>query len=95
MRCPAWWRLWAEPAGPPNIDRPSFSLISNLGLWDPGAGLPFAEVSRACPPDFLERPDLKGLPVITASDAHYLDQIMDACQQVELPKKILPPCWNG
>ena len=44
-------------------------------------------MSRACPPGFLDRPDLKGLPVITASDAHYLDQIMDACQQVALPEK--------
>ena len=72
---------------PAHIDRPSFSLISNLGLWDPDLGFSFAEVSRACPPDFLDRPDLKGLPVITASDAHYLDQVMDACQKVSLPEK--------
>ena len=72
---------------PAHIDRPSFSLISNLGLWDPDLGFSFAEVSRACPPDFLDRPDLKGLPVITASDAHYLDQVMDARQKVSLPEK--------
>ena len=72
---------------PAHIDRPSFSLISNLGLWDPDLGFSFAEVSRSCPPDFLDRPDLKGLPVITASDAHYLDQVMDACQKVSLPEK--------
>lgn len=35
---------------PAHIDRPSFSLISNLGLWDPELGFSFAEVSRACPP---------------------------------------------
>ena len=75
---------------PAHIDRPSFSLISNLGLWDPDLGFSFAEVSRACPPDFLDRPDLKGLPVITASDAHYLDQVMDACQKVSLPEKNFP-----
>lgn len=72
---------------PAHIDRPSFSLISNLGLWDPDLGFSFAEVSRSCPPDFLDRPDLKGLPVITASDAHYLDQVMDACQQITLTEK--------
>lgn len=72
---------------PAHIDRPSFSLISNLGLWDPDLGFSFAEVSRSCPPDFLDRPDLKGLPVITASDAHYLDQVIDACQKVSLPEK--------
>ena len=72
---------------PAHIDRPSFSLISNLGLWDPGLGFSFAEVSRTCPLGFLDRPDLKDLPVITASDAHYLDQIMDACQQVTLAER--------
>ena len=72
---------------PAHIGRPSFSLISNLGLWDPDLGFSFAEVSRSCPPDFLDRPDLKGLPVITASDAHYLDQVIDACQKVSLPEK--------
>ena len=75
---------------PAHIDRPSFSLISNLGLWDPDLGFSFAEVSRSCPPDFLDRPDLKGLPVVTASDAHYLDQVMDACQKVSLPEKDFP-----
>lgn len=75
---------------PAHIDRPSFSLISNLGLWDPDLGFSFAEVSRSCPPDFLDRPDLKGLPVVTASDAHYLDQVMDACQKVSLPEKNFP-----
>ena len=34
-------------------------------------GFSFAEVSRSCPPDFLDRPDLKGLPVITASSRPY------------------------
>lgn len=72
---------------PAHIDRPSFSLISNLGLWDPGLGFDFAEVSRACPEDFLDRGDLRGLRTVTASDAHYLDQIMDPCQWVELPER--------
>ena len=72
---------------PAHIDRPSFSLLSNLGLWDPGLGFAFAEVSRNCPPGFLDRGDLMGLHTVTASDAHYLDQIMDPCQSVELPER--------
>lgn len=80
-------------AYPAHIDRPSFSLISNLGLWDSGLGFRLAEVSRACPHDFLERPDLMGLPTLTASDAHYLDQISDANQCLEVtqssPRTIL------
>lgn len=71
-------------AYPAHIDRPSFSVISNLGLWDPGLGFPLAEVTRSCPPDFLDRPDLKGLPTLTASDAHYLEQIADADQALSV-----------
>lgn len=47
--------------------RSSFSLLSNLGLWDPGLGFSLAEVSRNCPPDFVSgRRDLRGVPTITA-----------------------------
>lgn len=74
-------------AFPAHIDRPSFSLISNLGLWDGGLGFSMAEVSHACPPDFCNRPDLKEVPTITASDAHYLHQIADPCQSVHLPAR--------
>ena len=48
-------------AYPAHIDRDSFSLLSNLGLWDPAMGFPLAEVSRRCPPDFARtRRDLRG-----------------------------------
>ncbi len=67
-------------AYPAHIDRPSFSLLSNLGFWDPNLKFFLAEISRSCPPEFLERPDLQGLCTITASDAHSLDQIADPCQ---------------
>lgn len=72
---------------PAHIDRPSFSLLSNLGLWDPDLGFSCAEISHDCPPGLLDRPDLKGVRVFTASDAHYLDQIMDPVQSVELPER--------
>lgn len=70
-------------AYPAHIDRNSFSVISNLGLWDAGLGFSLAEVSRKCPAGFMDRPDLRGLPTLTASDAHYLDQIADADQALE------------
>ena len=69
---------------PAHIDRGSFSLLSNLGLWDPGLGFSLAEVSRKCPEHFLDRPDLAGLPTLTASDAHYLEQVADADQTLEV-----------
>lgn len=70
-------------AYPAHIDRNSFSVISNLGLWDAGLGFSLGEVSRNCPAGFMDRPDLRGLPTLTASDAHYLDQIADADQALE------------
>ena len=71
-------------AFPAHIDRPSFSLLANLGLWDPAMGFPLAEVSQNCPPDFFQRPDLAGVRHITDCDAHYLDQFPDAHQWMEV-----------
>ena len=74
-------------AFPAHIDRPSFSLIANLGLWDPSMGFTLAELSRRCPEDFLRRPDLRGVRFISDCDAHYLDQIPDAHQFMEFVQK--------
>lgn len=72
---------------PAHIDRPSNSLLSQLGLWTPDLDFPLAEVSRYCPPNLFERPDLKNLRHISASDAHDLTQIPDAHQYMEVPEK--------
>ena len=74
-------------AFPAHIDRPSFSLLGVLGVWDPGLNFPLAELSHHCPPDFTRRRDLAGLRFITSSDAHYLDQIRDAHQYMALPAR--------
>ena len=79
-------RQYGGVAFPAHIDRPSFSLLSNLGLWDPAMGFSLAEVSRNCPPDLFQRPDLRGLRHIQGCDAHYLDQIPDAHQFMSLPE---------
>ena len=74
-------------AYPAHIDRPSFSLLANLGLWDPDMGFNLAEVSQNCPPGLFDRPDLRDVPHFDGSDAHYLDQILDAHQYMELPER--------
>ena len=74
-------------AYPAHIDRPSFSLLANLGLWDPDLGFALSEVSQNCPPGLFDRADLRGVCHITACDAHYLDQIPDAHQYMELPER--------
>ncbi len=71
-------------AYPAHIDRPSFSLLASLGLWDPALGFPLAEISPHCPPELLRRRDLAGVRTITACDAHYLHQIPDAHQTMFL-----------
>jgi len=81
-------------AFPAHIDRPSFSLLSTLGLWDPGMGFALAELSGSCPPGFTDRPDLKGLRFISDCDAHYLDQIPDARQWMDLPEKSISAVLN-
>lgn len=74
-------------AYPAHIDRPSFSLLASLGLWDPAMGFAVAEVSKNCPPDLFDRPDLRGVPHFDGSDAHYLDQVRDAHQYMALPAR--------
>lgn len=73
-------------AYPAHIDRPSNSLLSQLGVWDPDLSFPLAERSLRCPEDLFDRPDLRGLRHITACDAHYLHQIPDAYQYMEVPE---------
>ena len=71
---PALVERYGGAAWPAHIDRSSFSLLSNLGLWDPGLGFSLAAVSRNCPPD-------------TGCYAHYLEQISDAGQVMEVPAR--------
>ena len=80
-------REYGGLAYPAHIDRDSFSVLSNLGLWDPEMGFSLAELSRRCPPELLHRPDLAGLRFVTGCDAHYLDQIPDAEQAMALPER--------
>ena len=80
-------RSFGGAAFPAHIDRPSFSLLASLGLWDSAMGFPLAEVSQNCPAGLFERPDLKGVAHFDGSDAHYLDQIRDAHQYMELEER--------
>lgn len=72
---------------PAHIDRQVNSLLSQLGIWDPELKFSLAEVSLHCPESLFARRDLKNLRHISACDAHYLHQISDAYQYMELPDK--------
>ena len=80
-------RSFGGVAWPAHIDRPSFSLLANLGLWDPAMGFSVAEISKNCSPGLFDRPDLRGVPHFDGSDAHYLDQIADAHQYLYVPER--------
>lgn len=84
---PGLVRSFGGTAWPAHIDRPAFSLLGVLGVWDPDLDFPLAELSHNCPPDFPRRRDLAGLRFITNSDAHYLDQVWNAEHFMELPER--------
>lgn len=71
---------------PAHIDRQANSLLSQLGIWDPELPFSLAEVSVRCPEDLFRRRDLKHLRHISGCDAHYLHQIPDAHQTMEVPE---------
>jgi predicted metal-dependent phosphoesterase TrpH len=60
-----------------HVDRPSFSVIANLGMVPPGAGFDALEISAAtCRDDAVAKfPEIAGWPLVTGSDAHFPDQI--------------------
>jgi len=61
-----------------HVDRPAFSLVSQLGFIPPDAGIDAVEVSRHMDPETARRkiPGLGSLEVITSSDAHAIDDFM-------------------
>lgn len=83
---PALVRAFGGFAYPAHIDRPSNSLLSQLGVWDPELDLPLAEVSLHCPQELFQRRDLRGIRHISACDAHYLHQIPDVYQYMDVPE---------
>lgn len=96
---PALVRSFGGFAYPAHIDRQSNSLLSQLGVWDPELDFPLAEVSLRCPETLFQRRDLKNIRHIAACDAHYLHQIPDAYQTMDVPestaKAVLDWLKNG
>ena len=61
-----------------HVDRPSFSLLSQLGFIPPDSGLDAVEVSRNTRVDQARSkfPAIGSLPVISSSDAHTIDDFI-------------------
>lgn len=62
---------------PSHVDRPSYSLLANLGFLPPGLAVHALEIAR---PELMGKlwdahPGLREMPFITSSDAHFLSQM--------------------
>ena len=62
---------------PAHIDRPSYSLLANLGLIPPGLDVPALEIFRLTDPGQLleEQPGLRAWTLIRGGDAHRLSEL--------------------
>jgi len=67
-----------------HADRRPFGVIAQLGVFPAGAGFDAIEVSRhvARHPERLEELWRQGLPILSASDAHYLEDVGAACSRI-------------
>ena len=77
---------------PAHLDRPSYSVISSLGTFEAAWGFHAAELTRAAEAaDYTARyPALEGLPLLCDSDAHYLENIPEAADWLDLEECTIP-----
>lgn len=72
---------------PAHLDRDSYSVLANLGLWDPAMGFALVEVTGDCPDGFFDSRGLEGVRHITGCNAYTLDQIPSHHQYMDLPQR--------
>lgn len=65
---------------PAHINRPTFSLLANLGFVPPGLAVPALEIFRLTEPASLvaAQPELAAWPLIRGGDAHRLSEVSRA-----------------
>ncbi len=78
---------------PAHVDRPSFSVLSQLGLLPPESG-PILEVTRHHLPDLLARYGASHT-LVTFSDAHHPADIGSAATRIDLDAFTLPALRNA
>lgn len=73
---------------PAHIDRSSYSVLSNLGMITEDMGFNAVEMTAESDREALVRmhPILEGATVFVDSDAHYLENIKDAENVIDIPE---------
>ena len=73
---------------PAHIDRDSYSILSNLGAIPDSIKTKYIEISKKCNLEELLKkyPNLKEYEVLKSSDAHYLGDIFESQNTLELNK---------
>ena len=77
-------KSYGGTAIPAHVDRHSFSLISNLGFYDPAMQFPAIELTAHCDGHAFKQTHAISLPHMVNSDAHSLEQIPDAKRRIRL-----------
>ena len=75
-------KSYGGTAIPAHMDRHSFSLLSNLGFYDPSMQFPAIELTANCDGRAFGQAHAITLPHIVNSDAHSLDQIPDPRRKI-------------
>ena len=77
-------KSYGGTAVPAHVDRQSFSLISNLGIYDPSMRFPVIELTADCDgPAFMGKHMIPA-PHVVNSDAHSLCRIPDPLRKIRL-----------
>lgn len=71
---------------PAHVDRHSYSVLSNLGFIPPELKTSFIEISKNVdnPEEYVKNKELLRYKVIRSSDAHYLGDISEAVNDIEV-----------
>ena len=77
-------KSYGGTAIPAHINRPSFSLISNLGIYDNEMKFPTVELTANCDHQAFKQTHHISLPHLINSDAHRLEQIPDAKNKIRV-----------
>lgn len=71
---------------PAHVDRPSNGLLAVLGAVPEHLPDGYVQITAGCDADALlrEHPDLAGRPLLRASDAHRLGDLLEPCEMLEV-----------